>query len=71
MLSRIDVQRTAATLAYRLGDVAAAAAVLRAQEALAQGKFGVMVDWWRIAEAVVGRRLPGKVHQAGPRVLRG
>jgi len=24
----------------------------------------------RVAEAVVGRRLPGKVHQAGPRVLR-
>ncbi len=53
MLTRTDVQRTAAMLMYRLGDVAAAAAVLRAQEALAQGKFGAMADWWRIAEAVV------------------
>ena len=53
MLSKIDVQRTAAMLLYRLGDVAAAAAVLRAQEAFAQGKYAVMADWWRIAEAVV------------------
>jgi len=29
-----------------------------------------LIEAGRIAEAVVGRRLPGKVHQAGPRVLR-
>lgn len=29
-----------------------------------------LIDAGRVAEAVVGRPLPGKVHQAGPRVLR-
>jgi hydroxymethylglutaryl-CoA lyase len=29
-----------------------------------------LIEAGRVAEAVVGRRLPGKVHQAGPRVLR-
>jgi hydroxymethylglutaryl-CoA lyase len=37
-------------------------------------KTGVNLDWLieagRVAERVIGRRLPGKVHQAGPRVLR-
>jgi hydroxymethylglutaryl-CoA lyase len=30
----------------------------------------LLIEAGRVAEAVVGRRLPGKVHQAGPRVLR-
>lgn len=29
-----------------------------------------LIEAGRVAEAVVGRRLPGKVHQAGPRALR-
>jgi hydroxymethylglutaryl-CoA lyase len=29
-----------------------------------------LIEAGRVAEAVVGRRLPGKVHQAGPRVRR-
>lgn len=29
-----------------------------------------LIEAGKVAEAVVGRRLPGKVHQAGPRVLR-
>ena len=29
-----------------------------------------LIEAGRVAEAVVGRRLPGKVHQAGPRVVR-
>ncbi len=29
-----------------------------------------LIEAGRVAETVVGRRLPGKVHQAGPRVLR-
>jgi hydroxymethylglutaryl-CoA lyase len=30
----------------------------------------LLIEAGRVAEAVVGRNLPGKVHQAGPRVLR-
>jgi hydroxymethylglutaryl-CoA lyase len=30
----------------------------------------LLIEAGRVAETVVGRRLPGKVHQAGPRVLR-
>jgi hydroxymethylglutaryl-CoA lyase len=30
----------------------------------------LLIEAGRVAEAVVGRHLPGKVHQAGPRVLR-
>jgi hydroxymethylglutaryl-CoA lyase len=30
----------------------------------------LLIEAGRVAEAVVGRRLPGKVHQAGPRVVR-
>jgi hydroxymethylglutaryl-CoA lyase len=37
-------------------------------------RTGVNLDWLieagRVAERVIGRRLPGKVHQAGPRVVR-
>ena len=32
--------------------------------------LNALIEAGRVAEAVVGRRLPGKVHQAGPRVLR-
>ncbi|HEY2405092.1 MAG TPA: hydroxymethylglutaryl-CoA lyase [Polyangiaceae bacterium] len=30
-----------------------------------------LIEAGRVAETVIGRRLPGKVHQAGPRTLRG
>jgi hydroxymethylglutaryl-CoA lyase len=30
----------------------------------------LLIEAGRVAETVVGRRLPGKVHQAGPRVVR-
>ena len=32
--------------------------------------LGLLIEAGRVAETVVGRHLPGKVHQAGPRVLR-
>jgi hydroxymethylglutaryl-CoA lyase len=32
--------------------------------------LGRLIDAGRVAETVIGRPLPGKVHQAGPRVLR-
>lgn len=32
--------------------------------------LNLLIEAGRVAEAVVGRALPGKVHQAGPRVLR-
>jgi hydroxymethylglutaryl-CoA lyase len=32
--------------------------------------LNALIEAGRVAESVVGRRLPGKVHQAGPRVLR-
>lgn len=32
--------------------------------------LGLLIEAGRVAEAVLGRKLPGKVHQAGPRTLR-
>src|SRR5258705_182096 len=55
MLSRTDARRTAAALLYRFGEVAIAAAVLRAQEARAAGRHQSMVDWYQIAEAAASR----------------
>jgi len=51
MLSRIDAHRVAELLLDRLGDVAIAAAVLRAQQAGAAQRYRAMSDWCRIAEA--------------------
>lgn len=51
MLSRIDAYRTAIALVDRFGDVAVAAAVLRAQQANREGRNLAMVDWCRIAAA--------------------
>jgi len=51
MLSRIDVYRAAGLLLDRLGEVAIAAAVLRAQQAGAERRYEAMSDWRRIAEA--------------------
>jgi hypothetical protein len=62
MLSKHDAHRTAAMLMYTLGEVAVAAAMLRAQEAQAEGRYQAMIDWCRIAEAVVSRAAP----EAGP-----
>jgi hypothetical protein len=59
MLSRIDAHRTAAVLLDHLGEVAVAAAVLRAQEAQVQGRYRAMADWRRIAEAALSRAAPG------------
>jgi hypothetical protein len=58
MLSRIDAHRTAALLLDHLGEVAVAAAVLRAQEAQAKGRYRAMIDWCRIAEAALSRVRP-------------
>jgi hypothetical protein len=55
MLSRTDARRAATALLYRFGEVAIAAAVLRAQEARAAGRHQSMVDWYRIAEAAASR----------------
>jgi hydroxymethylglutaryl-CoA lyase len=32
--------------------------------------LGLLIEAGKVAETVLGRHLPGKVHQAGPRVLR-
>jgi hypothetical protein len=55
MLSDTDVTHTAAVLLDRLGEVAIAAAVLRAQEAARDRRYHAMENWRRIAAAVVGR----------------
>ena len=62
MLTKIDAHRTAAVLLDRLGEVAVAAAVLRAQEARRDGRYQAMTDWCLIAEAAVARIAP----DAGP-----
>jgi hypothetical protein len=58
MLSRIDAHRTATVLLDRLGEVAVAAAVLRAQQAGRDGRYQAMIDWRRIAEAAAARLEP-------------
>ena len=54
MLSGIEVHRVAGLLLDRLGEVAIAAAVLRAQQAGAAQRYSAMSDWCRIAEAAAG-----------------
>jgi hypothetical protein len=50
-LSVTDARRAAVALLDRCGDVAMAAAVLRAQEAEASGRYLEMSNWRSIAEA--------------------
>ena len=51
MLSETNAHRAASALLDRFGEVAIAAAVLRAQEAMSQGRFEDMANWHRIAQA--------------------
>jgi hypothetical protein len=55
MLSVSNARRVATTLLYRFGEVAVAAAMLRAQQARAHGHFEEMASWHRIAEAAANR----------------
>jgi hypothetical protein len=55
MLSVSNARRVATTLVYRFGEVAVAAAMLRAQQARAHGHFEEMASWHRIAEAAAKR----------------
>ena len=58
MLTSHDANRAASLLANRLGEVAIAAAVLRAQEAERRGELIEMVNWRRIAEQALRRFQP-------------
>jgi hypothetical protein len=51
MLSVLDARRAAIALLGRCGEVAIAAAVLRAQEAQSRGRYEEMASWRSIAEA--------------------
>ena len=51
MLSANDARRTATALVDKYGEVAIAAAVLRAQEHQARRELIEMANWRRIAEA--------------------
>ena len=53
MLSESNARRAATALLDRLGEVAIAAAMLRAQEAQSAGRYREMANWRRIAEAAV------------------
>ena len=55
MLSDTNARRAAPALLARLGEVAIAAAVLRAQEAALEGRFVDMANWRRIAAAAAQR----------------
>ena len=55
MLSETNARRAARALLARLGEVAIAAAVLRAQEAQSKGRFEEMANWRRIAQAAIQR----------------
>lgn len=55
MLSQTHARRAAHELVNRYGEVAIAAAVLRAQEAQALGNFTEMANWRRIAAAAARR----------------
>jgi hypothetical protein len=50
MLTAKQVSEAAVLLSSRLGEIAIAAAIFRAQEAARRGSFAEMVDWRRIAE---------------------
>ena len=64
MLSDINARRAAGVLVHRLGEVAIAMAMLRAQEAESQGRYVEMVDWRRIAHAAATRP-PGSTAAVG------
>ena len=53
MLSESNAFRAATVLLDRFGEVAIAAAMLRAQQAQAEGRYEEMANWRRIAEAAV------------------
>ncbi|HUA51836.1 MAG TPA: hypothetical protein VMB81_06715 [Candidatus Sulfotelmatobacter sp.] len=53
MLSESNALRAATVLLDRFGEVAIAAAVLRAQQAQSEGRYEEMTNWRRIAEAAV------------------
>ncbi|MBI3514470.1 MAG: hypothetical protein HY060_10465 [Proteobacteria bacterium] len=55
MLSDFNARRAARALLARLGEVAIAAAVLRAQQAQSEGRFEEMANWRRIAQAALQR----------------
>lgn len=55
MLSDTHTQRAASCLVDRMGEIAIAAAVLRAQQAASQGRFEEMGNWRRIAAAAAER----------------
>ncbi len=55
MLSDTNARRAAGVLVHRLGEVAIAMAMLRAQEAESQGRYVEMADWRRIAQAAAKR----------------
>ena len=55
MLSETNAHRAASALLAWLGEVAIAAAVLRAQEAELEGRFVDMANWRRIAAAAAQR----------------
>jgi hypothetical protein len=55
MLSETNAHRAATALLNRLGEVAIAAAMLRAQQAKSQGRLIEMANWRRIAEAAAER----------------
>jgi hypothetical protein len=53
MLSKNHARRAAGVLLHRMGEVAIAAAMLRAQQAESQGRYREMIGWRRIAAAAV------------------
>ena len=53
MLTKSQSRRAASVLVDRYGDVAIAAAMLRAQEAARHGRFVDMANWRRIAAAAL------------------
>ncbi len=55
MLSRSHAARAASVLVEQFGEVAIAAALLRAQEAQSRGHLVDMANWRRIAHAAADR----------------
>ena len=55
MLSTIDIDRVASALLDRMGEVAVAAAMLRAQQAHAKRRYNASAEWYQIAEAALSR----------------
>ena len=63
MLSATHARRAASALLDEYGEVAVAAAVLRAQEHQARGELILMANWRRIAEAAARRIKNEKARQ--------